>query len=249
MNDYIKTTISTQENFFDEAGQLVPKGNYYFKLNKFEHDMCIGELTCKGSYGHFAFKPLDMIKMMSIGQSRLARRTSLDEDQLPNYDSPLSSPSNFHVTRNNFLSSNFTKNTIVNTFENNYEKCSICMQDISNNSKTLICSHIYHRSCINIWLNNANTCPVCRRVVQEELPNLRLPSRFPSRFTPAPPVSTPPRNQQQPPSSIQRQSRYVVRDTHIDLFSPSYNLSPTSDIIRQRSERRLNQIRNRYAFS
>ena len=130
--------------------------------------MCIGELKCKGSYGHFVFKPIDMIKMMAVGQSRLARRTQIEEEELPSYDSPVTSPSNFRITKNSFLSSRLTKNTIVNTFENNYEKCSICMQDISNNSKTLICNHVYHRNCINTWLFNANTCPICRRIIQEE---------------------------------------------------------------------------------
>ncbi len=239
MSNCIKTTISTQQNFFDEAGQLVPKGNYYFKINKIEKDMCIGELKCKGSYGHFVFKPTDMIKMMAVGQSRLARRTQIDEEELPSYDSPVTSPSNFRITKHGFLSSTLTKNTIVNTFENNYEKCSICMQDISNNSKTLICNHVYHRNCINTWLSNANTCPVCRRVIEEEnsLPSLNLPS-----FTPRVPSQ-----RRRFPSEDVRQSRYVVRDTHVDLFSPSYNVSPSTDLYRQR--RNLENIRNRYGFS
>lgn len=242
MSDCIKTTISTQQNFFDEAGQLVPKGNYYFNLNKFEENMCIGELKCKGSYGHFVFKPIDMIKMMAIGQSRLARRTDIqEEEEMPTYDSPVTSPSNFRLKKNSFLSSGLTKNTIVNTYENNYEKCSICMQDISNNSKTLICNHIYHRHCINIWLSNANTCPVCRRVIEEEnpLPSLNLPS-----FTPRVPSQ-----RRRFPSEDVRQSRYVVRDTHVDLFSPSYTMSPRSDLNRHRRRRTLETIRNRYGFS
>ena len=228
MSDCIKTTISTQQNFFDEAGQLVPKGNYYFKINKFEKDMCIGELKCKGSYGHFVFKPIDMIKMMAVGQSRLARRTQIEEEELPSYDSPVTSPSNFRITKNSFLSSRLTKNTIVNTFENNYEKCSICMQDISNNSKTLICNHVYHRNCINTWLFNANTCPICRRIIQEE--NVTTTTTF------------------NVPETV-RQSRYVVRNTHTDLFSPSYNVSPRTDLDRYRHTRTLDTIRNRYNFS
>ena len=244
MSDFIKSTISTQQNFFDEAGQLVPKGNYYFKLNKFQDNMCIGELKCKGSYGHFVFKPIDMIKMMAIGQSRLARRTQIEEEELPSYDSPVTSPSNFRITKQGFLSSTLTKNTIVNTFENNYEKCSICMQDISNNSKTLICNHVYHRNCINTWLFNANTCPICRRIIQEEnVTTTATTSHLPSLT-----LNVPSHYRQSFPETV-RQSRYVVRNTHSDLFSPSYNVSPRTDLDRYRHRRSLDTIRNRYSFS
>jgi hypothetical protein len=43
--------------------------------------------------------------------------------------------------------------------------CSICLDYINNDSETLKCNHIYHRSCINRWLEINNTCPYCRECV------------------------------------------------------------------------------------
>lgn len=48
--------------------------------------------------------------------------------------------------------------------------CSICLLDIENyqlDSKTLNCGHKYHMTCINIWLQNNNTCPYCRNVLEQ----------------------------------------------------------------------------------
>ena len=55
--------------------------------------------------------------------------------------------------------------------------CSICTDDLEIESKifcikykkpikTLNCNHQYHKYCINIWLKEHNTCPLCRKVVK-----------------------------------------------------------------------------------
>lgn len=49
-----------------------------------------------------------------------------------------------------------------------YNSCSICLcnnEDIS--SKTTICNHTFHSKCIDGWLENNETCPVCRTVLRE----------------------------------------------------------------------------------
>jgi hypothetical protein len=46
--------------------------------------------------------------------------------------------------------------------------CSICLADIENyqlDYKTLSCGHKYHMTCIDIWLQNNNTCPYCRNIL------------------------------------------------------------------------------------
>jgi len=53
-------------------------------------------------------------------------------------------------------------------------ECVICMEPIddgiSNESTqgltqglTLDCNHVFHKTCIQIWLRHINTCPLCRR--------------------------------------------------------------------------------------
>ena len=98
--------------------------------------------------------------------------------------------------------------------------------------------------CINIWLNNNNTCPVCRREVQENLPNLQLPSRFPSRRRSA--FSTSLSSELSSTSSTSstmepytyRRARYTGVENHT-----------ISDIIRRRSEQRINSFARRFARS
>jgi E3 ubiquitin-protein ligase ATL6/9/15/31/42/55 len=50
----------------------------------------------------------------------------------------------------------------------NFE-CSICQETVSTGvyRKLNICSHRFHIQCIDNWLDNHSTCPVCR---QELLP-------------------------------------------------------------------------------
>ena len=49
-----------------------------------------------------------------------------------------------------------------------YEKCPICLLDIfptAANTRTLRCRHSFHRSCVNNWMRDHNSCPVCRSPV------------------------------------------------------------------------------------
>ena len=41
--------------------------------------------------------------------------------------------------------------------------CVICLDNYSENDiKKLYCNHIYCKNCINKWLQENNTCPICR---------------------------------------------------------------------------------------
>ena len=42
--------------------------------------------------------------------------------------------------------------------------CSVCFEEIliGTEAKRLPCSHVYHEGCIVKWLNESNTCPLCR---------------------------------------------------------------------------------------
>lgn len=49
-------------------------------------------------------------------------------------------------------------------------ECPICYDDILNdtNVKVTLCSHIFHDKCLNDWLKNKSTCPVCRATLHKK---------------------------------------------------------------------------------
>jgi hypothetical protein len=47
--------------------------------------------------------------------------------------------------------------------------CSICLTNINdNNTKTLECKHTFHINCIDIWIDNKNSCPLCRAIINKQ---------------------------------------------------------------------------------
>lgn len=51
-----------------------------------------------------------------------------------------------------------------NVPEREKERCTVCLIDFDHGDeiRTLHCTHIYHVSCIDRWLNYNKKCPVCR---------------------------------------------------------------------------------------
>ena len=65
------------------------------------------------------------------------------------------------------------KTELLFLIDNNHEfleeKCSICTNNYELNDilrKVNICNHIFHQKCIDIWLNDNITCPICRRNIK-----------------------------------------------------------------------------------
>ena len=50
--------------------------------------------------------------------------------------------------------------------------CHICITDfeMKENGMFLPCGHIYHPKCIEPWLKEHNTCPVCRKEMPSNYP-------------------------------------------------------------------------------
>jgi hypothetical protein len=173
MSFILKTTISSQNDFFDSTGQLIPKGNYYFNIRKIENNNYIGDLYCRGSYGEFIFNHIDVIKMMSVAQSRLARRCNIENELMPNYDSPNVSP---RKTSKYVVQSTNLNDFLIKKREEKPpppDNCTICLKEILSDSKRLICNHNYHKNCINKWLTSNNTCPICRKEIHDEISEMR----------------------------------------------------------------------------
>lgn len=45
---------------------------------------------------------------------------------------------------------------------NTNDVCPICLDDITNNVYVTTCNHGFHEACINQWLGQNRTCPLCR---------------------------------------------------------------------------------------
>jgi len=48
---------------------------------------------------------------------------------------------------------------------NSNSSCSICLDYYMDNDKIRVlskCKHIYHKNCIDKWVQKNNTCPICR---------------------------------------------------------------------------------------
>lgn len=183
----IKTTISCPISICDVEGKVLPNGNYYFTINEYNDNFCKGSLTAKGKYGDFVFKTMDVIKMMSVAQSRLARRCNLIEDGMPDYLSPPISPENSHLKQLN-------QDDVIQNYFYTPDQCSICLCMISENRKKLHCNHSFHKQCISKWLLKDARCPICRRIHTEptnynnELPELETTSQDDERV-PLPPIN------------------------------------------------------------
>ena len=105
--------------------------------------------------------------MMAVGQSRLARRANLSEvEGMPNYPSPLARDRNSRISHSTTTLSNpyIVRNySAENTILREPTTCSICFETIGNyDKKSLNCNHSFHRNCINTWLIERDTCPLCR---------------------------------------------------------------------------------------
>ena len=59
----------------------------------------------------------------------------------------------------------------LNTPNAECEDCPICFVRITRTSvkKQLSCDHTFHRKCIDKWLRDRSTCPMCRRQVRQPL--------------------------------------------------------------------------------
>lgn len=44
------------------------------------------------------------------------------------------------------------------------DECSICLEKYQKKDKivNLDCNHVFHKDCLNLWLNKHNSCPQCR---------------------------------------------------------------------------------------
>ena len=62
------------------------------------------------------------------------------------------------------------------------ETCSICFENHDNNSVSLNCGHSFHTTCIVKWLEENNTCPLCRAEVYKNEP-IKTPTIYNTNYS------------------------------------------------------------------
>lgn len=55
------------------------------------------------------------------------------------------------------------------------QQCSICLESINvgESCASLPCEHMFHLSCIERWCSSHNSCPMCRRPIDTERPQVQ----------------------------------------------------------------------------
>lgn len=52
------------------------------------------------------------------------------------------------------------------------KECSICLEVLTGEVMETACGHVFHKSCFDGWLEVGVTCPLCRKSVNELLPEV-----------------------------------------------------------------------------
>ncbi|KAH8804761.1 hypothetical protein F5884DRAFT_859375 [Xylogone sp. PMI_703] len=114
-------------------------------------------------------------------------------------------------------------------------ECSVCMDDVfvGNEVVVLPCTHWFHEQCASMWLGEHNTCPICRKGLEE--PTATPGSRRPSRTSPT-------HSGSQAEHGSRRMSRNEARLDYIRTrsgaaFSPAHDNSPPTSPHTQRDHR------------
>ncbi|CAA3014986.1 RING-H2 finger ATL29-like [Olea europaea subsp. europaea] len=72
----------------------------------------------------------------------------------------------------------FTYSTVKGCRKEKYGlECAVCLDEFSDNDVlrlVILCSHVFHQECIDLWFESHKTCPVCRR-------NLDSPTQSPMK--------------------------------------------------------------------
>jgi len=188
MSRIIKTSISASKDLYDNNGQWLPRGNYYFSINNIENGKVHGTLHERTFCAEYVFDYRIVIEMLSVAQARLARRANISHENMPSIASPTSSheyPANIVIARPNAqpLPQPLAQ-PLAQPLPQPVERqlpalvrsrsapelpqptlCTICLDPINNSEKILRCTHRFHERCINRWTLRHNNCPVCRTPV------------------------------------------------------------------------------------
>ncbi|EFA85479.1 hypothetical protein PPL_01436 [Heterostelium album PN500] len=73
------------------------------------------------------------------------------------------------------MTSNNSSN--INESESNDSNCSICLSEIENETKVIICNHHFCLKCIQGWIKNKIECPLCKSVSENKYIDVEPPAK------------------------------------------------------------------------
>ena len=95
--------------------------------------------------------------------NNLNNRTLTSNNSIPNEETEIQ---NSGLTVSELLQN--TELFPYNQDDNLEAKCHICNEDYKNNEicrKIKKCGHYFHQTCIDIWVRDNNTCPICTQSI------------------------------------------------------------------------------------
>lgn len=162
----MKVFSCTDSHLLDCNDQYLPAGKYYFKIKNFtDKNTVLCNVTDKDGENkliQYEFRYFTLMTMMAKGQSYLARRANIMDDNMPNFPSPKK------IKTPKFLKKKKALNKYI--VELKKHECSICLENNFENSdplRKLGCDHIFHKHCIKDWMKLNKTCPLCRKEVKK----------------------------------------------------------------------------------
>ncbi|ORX60975.1 hypothetical protein BCR36DRAFT_365560 [Piromyces finnis] len=101
-------------------------------------------------------------------------RNYVDDGELDDsYEGLLRLEERIGNVKHNLNKSQINKNKALKYDKDNKEiqetKCSICLLNYEKNDelRILLCTHSFHKECIDNWFKTSSTCPICRTDLKE----------------------------------------------------------------------------------
>jgi len=163
--------------------QLEEEEEYNNRMSQLSHLNPLPELYDTDDYQlHSLYSTLSdafqsPVFMNSRGYVMDLRNYVEDEELDDSYEGLLRLEERIGNVKHNLNTTQINKNKTLKYNKNNKEiqetECSICLfgYEKGDELRKLICSHTFHKECIDNWFKSSSTCPICRTDIKDKLKN------------------------------------------------------------------------------